>query len=241
MDALILFLIAAVASFVGSLQAGIVNTAVLAHTIKFGPDAGRRMAIGGAIPELIYAGIAFQFATLVLHHLGLDRAGIGALVGAILISIGIYFLFIFKPVFATNEEKLKATGMRKGLLLGLANPQLLLFWCGVKLSLSSVGVEGHGILELIAFASGAFVGAIILLFQLVKLGRKAVERMKPSTLRNMFRLVGLVLVISGVIGIMRTRTPRGAAARDASQDVIPPDPADHGSSPAPYLHVAIAH
>ena len=53
-----LFLIAAVASFVGSLQAGLVNTAVLAHTIQRGPEAGRRMAVGGSLPELLYAGVA---------------------------------------------------------------------------------------------------------------------------------------------------------------------------------------
>ena len=44
-DALYTFVIATVASFIGSLQAGLVNTAVLAHTIQRGRDAGRRMAV----------------------------------------------------------------------------------------------------------------------------------------------------------------------------------------------------
>lgn len=211
MDALVLFFIAAIASFVGSLQAGLVNTAVLAHTIQRGPEAGRRMAIGGAIPELIYAGVAFQFAALVLHRLGLDTAGIGLLVGSVLTAIGLYFLFVFKPRFEGETMRIKASGVRKGLLLGLANPQLLLFWCGVKLSLSSFGVDKEGWLELLAFAVGAFLGALVLLLQLVRLGKRAVEKLKPVTLRRMFRVVGILLVVSGIVGIMRTRTPASSA------------------------------
>ncbi|HRH38035.1 MAG TPA: LysE family transporter [Flavobacteriales bacterium] len=210
MDALLLFVIATLASFIGSLQAGLVNTAVLAHTVQRGPEAGRRMALGGAIPEFIYAALAFEFAVMVLHFLGLSAAGIGLLVGGILIAIGAYFLFVFRPVFNFEAMPIKPSGVRKGLLIGLANPQLILFWCGVKLSLNSFGVEKDDLLELLAFASGAFTGAIILLLQLVKLGKHAQEKLKPRTLRLMFRAVGLVLVVSGLIGIMRTR-PRAAA------------------------------
>lgn len=211
-DALVLFIIATVASFIGSLQAGLVNTAVLAHTVQRGAEAGRRMAIGGALPELIYAAIAFQFATMLLHWLGLSTAGIGLLVGAILVAIGLYFLLLFKPRFEVDEAQLKASGVRKGLLIGLLNPQLLLFWCGVKLSLSSFGVDGEGLLDLVAFALGAFVGALILLMQLVRLGRRALERLKPRTLRWMFRVVGILLVLSGLYGIARTRAASGPQA-----------------------------
>lgn len=238
MDALLLFLIAAGASFVGSLQAGLVNTAVLAHTIQRGAEAGRRMAIGGAIPELLYAGVAFQFAALLLDWMGLSRAGIGLLVGVILILIGLYFVVLFKPVFALDEVRLKASGVRKGLVLGLLNPQLLLFWCGVKLMITAFGVGANGWLDLAAFALGAFAGALVLLLQLVRLGRKAVEKLSPSSLRLMFRLVGVALIISGLIGIIRTRpsgteedegasrsAPRNAAAAHASLRVVVPDAA----------------
>ena len=81
MDALFLFVIATVASFIGSLQAGLVYTAVLAHTIQRGRDAGRRMAIGGALPELLYAALAFQFATWAVQWLGLDHSGPAVPVG----------------------------------------------------------------------------------------------------------------------------------------------------------------
>lgn len=202
-DALYTFVIATVASFIGSLQAGLVNTAVLAHTIQRGRDAGRRMALGGALPELLYAALAFQFATWVVQWIGLDRSGVTILVGVLLGIIGLYFAFVFKPQFEVETIPTKASGVRRGLLLGLLNPQLILFWCGVRLTLTSFGIEGRGVPELIAFSLGAFVGALILLFQLVRLGRKAVETWKPSTLRLLFRLVGALLIISGVVSILR--------------------------------------
>ena len=227
MDALLLFLIATVASFIGSVQAGLVNTAVLAHTIQRGTQAGRRMAIGGAIPEFIYAAVAFEFASLVVHWLGLDPAGIGLLVGCVLIAIGLYFTLVFKPRFEVDEVQIKASGVRKGLVLGLLNPQLLLFWCGVKLSLSSFGVDDEGWLELLAFAFGAFVGALILLLQLVKLGRKAVEKLKPSTLRWMFRAVGILLVLSGAVGIIRSRPTTSEAPPASSRSALRTAPPTH--------------
>lgn len=202
MDALYLFVIATVASFIGSLQAGLVNTAVLAHTIQRGRDAGRRMAIGGALPELLYAALAFQFATWAVQLMGLDRSGIAVLVGGLLVLIGLYFAFLFRPKFDVEALPIKASGVRKGLVLGLLNPQLILFWCGVRLSITSFGITGRGVLELVGFSLGAFTGAILLLFQLVKLGRKAVETWKPSTMLWLFRSVGALLIISGIVSIL---------------------------------------
>lgn len=203
MEPVLLFLIATVASFIGSLQAGLVNTAVLAHTVQRGPEAGRRMAIGGSIPEVLYAGVAYLFANAVLEKLGIGQERIGMAVGIVLVGMGIYFTFLFKPEFDPERMEVKATGVRRGLVLGLANPQLVLFWCGVVLALHAYGIKGQGIIGMVAFGLGAFTGAIILLFQLVKLGQRAVERLRPERLRLLFRLVGVLLLISGAVAILR--------------------------------------
>lgn len=204
MEAIIIFFIATIASIIGSLQAGIVNTAVLAHTVKRGPEAGRRMALGGAIPEFIYAAIAFQFASWLLDVLGLDAQDVAIIVGSVLMLLGLYFAFVFKPVFDLEAVNVKATGIRKGIILGMLNPQLILFWSGVRLALSSFGVERFGWLETITFATGAFAGALVLLLLLVKLGRRALEKWQPRTLYILFRAVGGVLVISGLVAIVRS-------------------------------------
>ena len=205
MDALLYFLIATVASFIGSVQAGVVNTAVLAHTIKWGRVAGRRMAIGGSIPEFIYAGVAFAGAGWLVEALGIGTRGIGMVVSAIMLLLGVYFMFVFRPRAAAPDEDKLTGDLRRGLFLGLANPQLLLFWCGVKLMLVSFGLIGDSLPDLIAFALGAFTGAIILLFILARLGEKAQEKLSPKSLRLLFRGIGAVLLASGCYGLMRAQ------------------------------------
>ena len=54
-EALLALLVATVASFIGSLQAGLVNTAVLAATLRHGLLVARNTAFGGALPEFLYA------------------------------------------------------------------------------------------------------------------------------------------------------------------------------------------
>ncbi|WKZ65575.1 MAG: LysE family transporter [Flavobacteriales bacterium] len=203
MDTLIFFLAATLASFIGSLQAGVVNTAVLAHTVKWGRHAGRRMAVGGSIPEFIYAGIAFLAAGWLVEALGIGATGITYVVASILLLLGIYFVFIYRPKPAEPGEDKLTGDLRRGVLLGLANPQLLLFWCGVKLMLVSFGMTSDAFRDLLAFALGAFTGAIILLMILVRLGVKAQEKLSPKGLRVLFRSIGAFLLASGCYGLMR--------------------------------------
>lgn len=203
LDALLLFAVATVASFIGSLQAGVVNTAVLAHTIKWGRHAGRRMAIGGAIPELVYGAVAYVGAGWLADTLDMGGRGITLVVAAILLVLGGYFLFLYHPrPAAIGEDKLTGD-LRRGMLLGFANPQLLLFWCGVRLLVGSWQVDTEGLLAVLSFGAGAFTGAIILLMLLVRMGDKAQQKLSPSGLRRLFKGIGALLLISGVYAALR--------------------------------------
>jgi len=137
-----------------------------------------------------------------LGVMGIDAHGVALLVGSILILLGLYFAFLFKPVFDLDQVNVKATGVRKGFLLGMLNPQLIIFWSGVRLMLDTLGITRFGWIETIAFGLGAFTGALVLLLQLVRLGRRALEKWRPSTLLLLFRVVGGALVLSGAIMIM---------------------------------------
>lgn len=203
MDTLLFFLVATLASFIGSLQAGVVNTAVLAHTIKWGRHAGQRMAVGGAVPEFIYAGVAFVGAGWLVEQLGIGAAGITIIVSSILLVLGIYFAFVYRPRPAAPGEDKLTGDLRRGVLLGMANPQLLLFWCGVRLMVIAWGMTSEGVLDLLAFALGAFTGAIILLMILVRMGVKAQEKLSPKGLRTLFRSIGGLLLAAGAYGVMR--------------------------------------
>lgn len=203
-DLIFLFLFTTTVSIIGSLQAGLVNTAVLATTVRFGHASGRRMALGGAIPEFIHAGIAFVFAGWVQDQLGADRHTVTLIASTILVVLGLYFLFVFDPHLPDLDQNTqKPRGFTKGFLLGMANPQLLLFWCGIRLSVDAMDWNISGLLGLFAFAGGAMIGALVLLLVLVRLGNTLTERLAPGRLRTMFRIVGGVLVGLGLFGILR--------------------------------------
>lgn len=196
-EALLALLVATVASFIGSLQAGLVNTAVLAATLRHGPVVARNTAFGGALPEFLYAALAFLAADRVLAFTSRFGISAGIITGVVLVVLGGYFLFFMRPLHAA-EELPKRSGFGKGLLLGLMNPQLALFWCGVRLGMEAMGLKIHGWGALVGFSLGAFIGAMILLLLLIRLGGHMRERMAGKTMVLVFRAVGVVLVVAGV-------------------------------------------
>jgi len=203
MEILLLFLFTAATSFVGSLQAGLVNTAVLARTIQAGKREGRKVALGGAVPELLYAGLAFGASALIdqlLHDHALLTRWLGA---GFLIGLGAYFLFRFDPMIRVPTATAAKSGYLAGLVLGLLNPQLILFWCGVIIALSASGRQPEGPAGLLAFASGAFAGALALLLLLVALADRLQQRATPLALRMVFRSMGVLLIVAGVVTLLR--------------------------------------
>ncbi|MCB0764309.1 MAG: LysE family transporter, partial [Flavobacteriales bacterium] len=200
---LLLLLLAMVVSFIGSLQAGLVNTAVLATTIRKGKEAGMRMAWGGSIPEFIYAALAFQGAQWLLELPALAGGMLERIAGVFLIAFGLYLMFLLKPFTVPERGGDKVGGFWKGVLVGLMNPQLLVFWTGVRVSFGTFGLEASGWVDLVAFGLGAFLGALALLFLLVKLGDRLLSRFGPNTVRTVFRILGATLVVLGALALVQ--------------------------------------
>ena len=124
MDTLFALLIATAASFIGSLQAGLVNTAVLEATVRYGPETARRTALGGSLPEFLYATLAFLGAGQVLAYttsLGITPERV---TGTVLILLGVYIAFFMKSFHVKEEATGKRGGFGRGLMLGMMNPQL---------------------------------------------------------------------------------------------------------------------
>lgn len=197
MSVLLALVVATVASFIGSLQAGLVNTAVLAATLRHGRTVARSTAWGGALPELLYAGLAFVAANRVLAYTtqwGIRPAHIS---GLVMLGLGLYIAVFLKP-FHVKDGSDPGGGFRRGMVLALMNPQLILFWCGVRLGMESLGMELQGWGAMLGFSLGAFLGALALLMLLVRMGEHLRARMAGSTLHNLFRAVGVLLVLVGV-------------------------------------------
>lgn len=196
MEFLIALLVATAASFIGSLQAGLVNTAVLAVALRHGPARARRTALGGALPELLYAAIAFVAADQVLAFTAGLGITPGRVTGVVLVAVGLYVGLFMRP-FRPAEEPSRRGGFWLGLLLGLMNPQLALFWCGVRIGMETLGMGGHGWASLAGFSLGAFLGAMGLLLLLIRFAARMQQRLSGQALAWIFRGLGLVLVAVG--------------------------------------------
>ncbi len=197
MEAMLALLVATLASFVGSLQAGLVNTAVLAAAIRHGPATARRTAWGGALPEILYAAIAFVATDSILAYTTSWGITPGRITAVVLIGLGLYIALIMKPFHIQTDTKVSG-GFMRGLALGLMNPQLALFWCGVRLGMESFGVQLHGWGALVGFSMGAFLGAMALLLLLIKAGTHLRDRLAGRALSRAFRALGAILVLAGV-------------------------------------------
>lgn len=204
MDWFVILCIATVASFIGSLQAGLVNTAVLATTLRSGRRAGREMAWGGSVPEFLYAVVAFQVGELLLEGDGVLRSTLERIAGTVLFALGAYLILWLKPFSAQVDEGKAGGGFWKGVAVGLMNPQLLVFWCGVRLGLETFGVQARGWKDMVAFGSGALLGALVLLMILVRVGSKLHAWLRPGTLRTLFRVLGATLVVLGIWAWVRS-------------------------------------
>lgn len=203
---LLLFGVTLIVSFAGSLQLGPANLAVIHTSLTEGPAASWRTAIGGALPELLYAGLA-AYTVASLQGI-LEWPYSSWIINTILLGVGIYWLLQKNvsnepetpPPAATNR-----TALLRGLVAGLLNPQLYPFWV-----LILAGYSNYPLLsvktpaESVGFAAGAAVGALGLLgFVAWLTNRYRKNIVRKLTLWPIQRILGGLLVILAIIGFVR--------------------------------------
>lgn len=203
---LLLFGATLIVSFAGSLQLGPANLAVIHTSLTEGPAASWRTAIGGAVPELLYAGLA-AYTVASLQGI-LEWPYSSWIINTILLGVGIYWL-LQKNVPIEFKASLLATTHRaallRGLGAGLLNPQLYPFWV-----LILAGYRNYPLLsvqttaESVGFATGAAAGA----FGLLGLVAWLTNRYRENIARKLTgwpiqRILGGLLIILAVIGFVK--------------------------------------
>lgn len=207
---LLLFIGSMVASFLGSLQAGLVNTAVWQTAIKEGKNQARWLAVGGALPELVYAALAYLPGTWLADFIGFFLPVVKMLMAGLLMVVGVLLIVRNrvqeeKVTEHTNKEDdiVNTTtntlykGLIKGFSLGIINLQLLAFWVGIKFSLAAYWpyelILSNEWLGMVSFGAGAMVGALLLLLLIAEGG----ARIKSEVwIRRVNLLMGGLLVLA---------------------------------------------
>jgi threonine/homoserine/homoserine lactone efflux protein len=199
---LYIFAVTALLSLLGSLQVGLVNSAVLLTAVKWGRNKAMQLALGGAIPEFVYASIAWLLSATVMPERGWESyAKMGS--GTLLIGIGLYQWFSANKVKVVEKIAKKPINEQRlfvhGLFLGGINPQLLLYWLVVASGMRSFGTNMGEYGNALAFGLGAAAGALTLLFALATLGQKLQKYLNDKYLKRLAQITALLLVGTGVL------------------------------------------
>ncbi len=160
----ILFFFVAFISFAGSIQLGAVNLAVIQTTLNRGRTAGILVAIGGSIPEIIYATLALKGLSFLQNNEAIIKI-LNLLIIPVFLIIGLLNIFQksknIEPLSIENDKK--KVNFIKGFLLGMLNPQLLPFWFFVLVYLRKYFIISS-LSTKVSFVLGTASGAFAILF-----------------------------------------------------------------------------
>ncbi|TND09594.1 MAG: lysine exporter protein LysE/YggA [Bacteroidetes bacterium] len=162
---LVIFLVTSLISFTGSLQMGPLNLATMQATLTHGSASGRMVALGGCIPEFIYAFLALIAASWLEQH---AQVVIVLEWGIVPLLLGLGIMNLLKKTKPKNpdEEQKSKSGIHffKGFIISLFNPQMLPFWLSILIMLNGYAFfHIESIAEKTAFVLGTGAGEYVLL------------------------------------------------------------------------------
>jgi threonine/homoserine/homoserine lactone efflux protein len=199
---LLSLLVGLVAAFVGSIPvAGPISVLVLERGLEGDRHGAIAIAIGSAIAEMVYAGLAFAGVSTLLAHVPAILPVIRGIGAAILFGVGMYFVLRKK-----KSGKKKAVQAKKGAahkwLLGLSitalNPTLFISWTVVITTLHGAGLVPPVARDAIPFALGVGCGVVAWFLALGEGVKHFRSLVRPTTLERGVRVMGYVLIVAGL-------------------------------------------
>lgn len=166
-ESIAILLLTTFISFVGSIQPGPVNLAVVEATLSHNFKAGIWVAISGTIPEIICTIIALKSQSLLMKDQRLFEVLELAVIPFFLI-IGIYSFYNSSKSSLELKHTTQLKTIFSGFIKGMLNPQLLPFWVVVLVYLQSI-FSFQSFASQISFILGAALGAFLILLIFVYL------------------------------------------------------------------------
>ena len=167
------FIVAFIVSFFGSIPPGAINLSVLQLGLEHRNDAALRFSLAAAIIEIPYAFIAIRFQSLLESSPWLiDNFKLMAAI--VLMALGIMSLRQQNSSKPASElmDRIRKSGFRRGLLIGLFNPMAMAFWIGVTAYLKQHNwVDLSTSSDELAYIAGLSLGTFSLLACLTYLSK----------------------------------------------------------------------
>ena len=190
-----LFVLSSLISFVGSLQPGPVNLSVIHASYSQNFKTALLVAIGGALPELIYSAAALCCSYVFIAHPALSKL-LHSLNALILVAAGITILFQRNTKPEQKPQPKIANSVFAGFLMGFFNPMLFTFWLLISNSLQHTHlIRLNAIQERIAFITGTFAGALLLLVIIAFAGARKKKSFFDRYSSVVNKLIGIILLL----------------------------------------------
>jgi threonine/homoserine/homoserine lactone efflux protein len=218
MNGILVCAIAFVLAYVGSMPlAGPIAVWMITRAAERRFGEARRIGIGAALSEGIYAALAFWgFATFLARQqlvVPISRAA----TAVILTAVGGWVVFWKPSDVAPDREERKAGTLFIGFWISAFNPTLLITWSTAVAFLYSKGLTGERSLVAIPFGACAALGVASWNVCVVHLLEKYGGRLPKSAMTWVVRTMGLVLVglglWAGVQFVEWARDPHRTIAR----------------------------
>ncbi|WP_259014631.1 LysE family transporter [Emticicia fluvialis] len=197
-EPLAILLLTALISFLGSVQPGPVNLAVVQATLSRSFKDGVYVAVSGSLPEVIYTIAALKGRLLLMQNqILLDALQLAAI--PFFLITGLFSLF----TKAKTTTAIKTTKIHKetlgGFGKGMLNPQLLPFWLVVLVYLHSF-YSLQSFSSQLSFVLGAALGSFAILLLFAWLAKRFQGQLHGLFLRFSFNKAIGLLFISMAVG-----------------------------------------
>lgn len=193
------FVIFCVVSFIGSLQPGPVNMLVMHESAQYRYRQALAVAVGGSWPEMLYTSGALGGISIVSTDFFSSRY-LQLITGCVLL-LAACIIAAQKPSEKTRSTKIHR-GFITGSILGLGNPQLLVFWSLIGIQLKQLFPELH--LHVGVASAGAAIGAFMLHVLLIGMVHRFQSQSAIGYVRTKGNLViGCVCAALGIVTIIK--------------------------------------
>ncbi len=192
--------------FVGSIPAaGPLLFLVIDAGISRDRSRALSLAVGGAIAEAVYVGLAFAGAGELLQLIPVSQRVLKLSSGVLVMLIGVWILRTRPGSASEKPARPSATALLTGLTLVLFNPGFLAFWSAVAAFIYSSGALQAGESSTAALALGSAVGIVLWFSSVYAVATRATRNVSALRLQALRRVLGGVLIALGAgLGVVAT-------------------------------------
>ena len=198
-----------VMGFAGSVPvAGPINMLVFSYGLQGRLRPATLIALGGALPEGLWAGLAFWGFTALLERYAWIEPSSEMAATVVLVGVGL-FLLIRPPTGRkkSDAERDDVTGTISALGLGFSltalNPALLLNWGAAVTMVVSLGILSPDAALAIPFAIGVVMGILLWFAVILQLLARHHRRISPDGRAWILRGMGLLLLAFAAVTASR--------------------------------------